>query len=648
MYYNNAKYLIYRLFTKYPMAKKSKNSKKSSPTKTPSPTPKPVKSTSKLPPKFSFKENFPAILLLTLLCFILYGKSISYDYVLDDTLVITDNNYTKKGFSGIYDILSSDSFKGYFGEQKNLVQGARYRPLSIVSFAIEHAFFGLNPKVSHFINIVLYAICCLLIFRCLFFLFPKKKTTPWYLTLPFLASLLYTLHPLHVEAVANIKGRDEIMAMIGAILSLIYAFKYINTKKIFFLFPMLLSFFLGVLSKETCLSFLGIIPLTLYLKTKKINKSLLIVFAALALCTLGYLIMRYNIIGYLINSNARNTDIMNNPFAEMNGSQKSATIMYTLGLYIKLHFFPHPLTHDYYPYHIPIMEWVKPGTLISLIIYLALIVMAVYGVIKKNMYSWGISFFLLSIVLVSNVVVNVGTFMNERFMFMASLGLMVFLIQMTNHWLPKKINMQPHFGLILPLLFALGFFAKSWQRVPAWKDTLALNASAIKVSKNSARLNSFMATAIFEELRSEPPSQKKLTQLKQAREYLETALAIHKTYYNANLMKSGVASEIYKFDSDLPSLLKAFKEVAIVRPDVDYLSQFCAYLNRQPANRNQMLEFYYDLGYSTLYKQVRNAKWAIHYLELGYQLDPNSTRIKSALSEIYLASGNNAKAQQYR
>jgi len=629
------------------MAKKKKKSKKSEKPIISDLTPLQPLNTSKLPPNFSFKENLLPILLLTFLCFLIYGRTISYDYVLDDTLVITDNNYTKKGFAGIYDIFSSDSFKGYFGEQKNLVQGARYRPLSIISFAIEYAFFGLNPKASHVINIALYALCCLLIFRCLFFLFPNDKNKQWYLTIPFLASLLYTLHPLHIEAVANIKGRDEIMAMIGAVISLIYAFKYSYSKKNIFLILMVLSFFLGVLSKETCLSFLGIIPLTLYLKTKKIDKTLLTVFAALSLCTIGYLTMRYNIIGYLINSNARNTDIMNNPFAQMNGSQSSATIMYTLGLYIKLHFFPHPLTHDYYPYHIPIMEWAKPGTLISLVLYLALIIMAVYGLFKKNMYSWGISFFLLSIVLVSNIVVNVGTFMNERFMFMASLGLMVFLVQITNHWLPQKTNLKAHYSLLIPLLFAMGFFIKSWQRVPAWKDTLSLNSSAIKVSKNSARLNSFMATAIFEDVRAQPPSQKKLTQLKQAREYLETALAIHKTYYNANLMKSGVASEIYKFDSDLPALLKAFKEVASTRPDVDYLSQYCEYLNRQNGISNQMLEFYYDLGYNTLYKQSRNAKWAIHYLELGFALNPNSAFIKSALSEIYNATGNTAKAQQY-
>ncbi|MBK6822311.1 MAG: hypothetical protein IPG87_04715 [Saprospiraceae bacterium] len=70
-----------------------------------------------------------------------------------------------KDFSGIWDILSTESFTGYFGEQKNLVAGARYRPLSIVSFAVEQGIVGKKPWLSHLINILLYGICGWLIYR---------------------------------------------------------------------------------------------------------------------------------------------------------------------------------------------------------------------------------------------------------------------------------------------------------------------------------------------------------------------------------------------------------------------------------------------------------------------------------------------------
>jgi hypothetical protein len=50
-------------------------------------------------------------------------------------------------------ILSKESFAGFFGEQQNLLVGGRYRPLSLVTFAIEKGLFGQNAALSHFINL---------------------------------------------------------------------------------------------------------------------------------------------------------------------------------------------------------------------------------------------------------------------------------------------------------------------------------------------------------------------------------------------------------------------------------------------------------------------------------------------------------------
>jgi hypothetical protein len=117
-------------------------------------------------------------LIIPFLAFALYWMSLSFGYVLDDQIVITDNEFTKEGFSGIWDILSTESFTGYFGSQKDLVAGARYRPLSIVTFAIEQEIFGDNSFIRHFGNILLYGLCGLLIFRILSILIPNHNYTP--------------------------------------------------------------------------------------------------------------------------------------------------------------------------------------------------------------------------------------------------------------------------------------------------------------------------------------------------------------------------------------------------------------------------------------------------------------------------------------
>ncbi|MCX6256645.1 MAG: hypothetical protein NTW49_01885 [Bacteroidia bacterium] len=59
--------------------------------------------------------------------FVLYGNTLPDKYALDDAIVITQNEFTKKGVDGIKDILTTEGFTGFFGMKKNLVAGGRYQ-----------------------------------------------------------------------------------------------------------------------------------------------------------------------------------------------------------------------------------------------------------------------------------------------------------------------------------------------------------------------------------------------------------------------------------------------------------------------------------------------------------------------------------------
>src|SRR5439155_24747091 len=98
---------------------------------------------------FSF---YSAILLAVTL--LLYGNTLFNDYALDDGLMFTNNKLVTKGISGIGGIISHDSFYGGLGTMYSL-NGGRWRPLSLISFAVEFQFFGLTPWLSHLINVIL-------------------------------------------------------------------------------------------------------------------------------------------------------------------------------------------------------------------------------------------------------------------------------------------------------------------------------------------------------------------------------------------------------------------------------------------------------------------------------------------------------------
>ena len=297
-----------------------------------------------------WKANWWKALIIFAIPFLLYFQSTQFGYVLDDQIVITENNFTKKGFAGIGDLMTTESMTGYFGEQRNLVQGNRYRPFSLITFAIEYDIFGgLKPGISHFINILFYALTGLLLFRVLSMMFRKNKANYWWLSIPLLTSLFFIAHPIHSEAVANIKGRDEILALLFSFATLYTGLRYLDNKKITWLLSSCAIFFIALLSKENSITFLAVIPLTVYFFSEHKWKDNFKLLGALVVTTIIYLALRFSVAG-VPEFGKEITDLMNNPFLGMSGNEKLATIMFTLYKYIQLYIFPHPLNHDYYPY----------------------------------------------------------------------------------------------------------------------------------------------------------------------------------------------------------------------------------------------------------------------------------------------------------
>ncbi len=197
----------------------------------------------------SARDIFITAIVLLGIVFVFYGKTINYDYVLDDQIVITKNQYTTRGVNGVYDLLTHETFEGFFKEKKILVEGGRYRPLSLVTFAMEWSLFAKektdknghpvmdpegkiifegNPHISHLINILLYALTGLMIYFLLYQLFPPKSKKPWFWNIPFICAFIFILHPIHIEAVANIKGRDEIMALLGSLSALYFGLRSVK------------------------------------------------------------------------------------------------------------------------------------------------------------------------------------------------------------------------------------------------------------------------------------------------------------------------------------------------------------------------------------------------------------------------------------
>ena len=584
-----------------------------------------------------FKNNRQALFLITAWAIGLYSPTIGFDYALDDTMVIVKNQFTQKGISGIWDIFRYESFRGFYGEQKQLLEGDRYRPLSIATFAAEQSLFGGNKAVSHFINILLYALSGVLLFRVLLFMQKAQVAQTPQGRLPAssfeyggdvspsggwgasiwswaaMATLIFIVHPLHVEVVANIKGRDDIIAFMGEMGALYFTFKYLNDNKFQYLIYSFLSFCVGVLSKESAITFLAIIPLTAHFFTNSTFSQKVKVTLPIIAATIFYLILRINAIGYLL-SEKEITDLMNNPFFGMTFGEKTATIFYTLLMYLKLHIFPHPLTHDYYPYQIPKMTWSDWQALLSLAVHISLIAVILRGWKKRSIYAYAAAFYLVTLSIVSNLFVSVGTFMNERFAYHASLGFFIAVA----YFLNEKITTVPASGawqaggkkiaLTIFALLVLGFSIKTLMRVPDWYSGNTLNNAAIKYSSNSARANCFYAVSMWENTYNQLPEitldSRKREILDSLKFYFDKSVNILPKYGAAQKMRAAVASEYHKLDGNIEPLIKVFDEVNRSGTYDAYIVEYLKYVNtkvKSKSDAEKLAAFYTSM--IAFYKQ---------------------------------------------
>lgn len=595
----------------------------------------------------ALKDWLPISIFITVISFVLYYQCISYGYVLDDLIVIQENKFTKQGFGGLWEIFTTESFTGYFGQKMDLVQGNRYRPLSIATFAIEYGIFGKeNPGFSHFINILLYALTGILLWMVLAPLFRNFNAHKWWYSIPFIATVIFVVHPIHTEAVANIKGRDEIMAMMFALGAMYGALRYIDHSNQKWLIISMVSYFLALMSKENAITFLAIIPVSIYFFSKPDWSKLSKLVMWLLVTTIIYLVLRFNMAG-VPKFSQEIKDIMNNPFLGMKPDQKFGSIMYTLLKYIQLMIWPHPLSHDYYPYAIPKISIFKPIPLASLIMYAGLVILAFKGLKRKTVYAYSIWFYLLALTIVSNFVINLGTFMNERFIFMASAGFCIAAAYFLTQHLPALIKVQGQkIALGLAALAIIGYSAKTFVRVPVWKDALSLNEAAVAISSNSARANSFLATAYFNKYKETEDVNEKKKLIEKTAIYAKKSVDILPDYVNGNLMMLGVVSERYKMDKDINKYIEGMRPILLRRPDINFIMEFSDYL--KGSHNEELFPFYLQIGHElTSYNDARR-NFAVNFLKYAYEINPTNKQVNEALAKAYEVTGNAAEAAKYK
>lgn len=519
---------------------------------------KKAKQTAPVPPKKSFLAAGLAIL-----AFLLYAGTLLHGFVLDDVLVITKNKFTIQGIAGWSDIFTTDTFTGYYQQKGTVpeITGGRYRPFSLAVFALLYQMAGAKPLIYHLLNILLYSGTAFLLFKTLHQLLHRDEQEEWK-SIPFLATLLFVLHPVHTEVVANIKCADELWCMLLSLLTLKFILNGVDSGQTTWAWRAGLVFLAACFSKENAITYLAVIPLTVYFFRPKPAVSVLKLLWPSILAALVFFVVRGAVLHWRFGDEAN--VLINNPFIKWDGSkwipfsfaERSAAIVYSLGEYVRLLFFPHPLTHDYYPRQIGMPGWGDWQVWVSLFAGVAIVAGAIMGYAKKSKVSFALLYYIFTISIVSNIFFPIGTNLSERFIYMPSVAfcLMAALLLLRL----KRQNLM--LGVLA--LTALVYAGKTWTRNAVWKDNLTLASTDIAVSGNSAKLNNSYAAQLSEKaLKSTDPSEK-LTLTDQAIRHYNKALEINPNYVEAFYGRGSA----YFIRQDYPNALNDYIKAENISP----------------------------------------------------------------------------------
>ncbi|MDD5021573.1 MAG: tetratricopeptide repeat protein [Endomicrobiaceae bacterium] len=394
------------------------------------------------------ETNLAFLIILTVIVFAIYGKSINYEFTkYDDNTLITRNINFLSEFKNIPQLFTTSC---YYSSNYTY-----YRPILTLSFAIESIIFGNNTKVYHLSNIILFILSIYLMY--IFLTQLRQNST----ILKFIC-LLIAVHPMFSSTVAWIPARNDTLLIIFICLSFINLINYLNYRKntnilLFFLF-----YSLSLFTKETALILIPMYVFFIYIFKIKITKKQII---KIGMGLLPIIACYF----YLRNVSTSNPHI--NLFA---WQQHSSIILKGTMIYIYKFLIPG---------YIPVMLYNINININILIVNIVLLLFLLLNLSKKftNNRIMIFGFVWLIFWLLPTFLMNDYVLLFQRFL-LPSIGISLILCEFTNNILLKYPVSKKYFIIIFIILFGLYFFA-SFIQADKYKNPFVFWANAYSDAK---------------------------------------------------------------------------------------------------------------------------------------------------------------------
>jgi tetratricopeptide (TPR) repeat protein len=411
--------------------------------------------------------------LIVLAAVVVYSNSLWNGFALDDVPLVRDNPQIESR-ADLPRLLLSPYWPRE-GEASGL-----YRPLTIISYALNRALAGGSPVWYHAGNVALHALASLL---------------AWYAAsraglqrgAALLAALLFAVHPLHTEAVANIVGRAELLAAVCVLAAWLLHTKAIDSATAGagtgWSAASGFCYLLGLLSKENAI----LAPLLFLLDDRLRGGRRVRPYVAYGAALAIGLVLRTMALGGL--RGAENIAFIDNPPAFYGVGVRLATAAWVQVKYAWLFVWPSKLSSDYSYDAIPnVQEALDPRLWAGLLWPVALAALAIWGCKHSRPVALGTAVWILFMIPGSNLLFPAGTLMAERLSYLPSLGGCL-LIGWLAHVTASRVRSTDGLviGVSLAILIALSL--RTMWRNPVWKDNSTLALHDVRIMPRSAKLH---------------------------------------------------------------------------------------------------------------------------------------------------------------
>ena len=508
------------------------------------------------------KKYYPYVIVAAIVCLSggIYWNSLYNKFVnMDDPDLIVQNKYIKA--------LNVQNIQAIFTPG---VAGGTYQPIRTLSYALDYRFWKLNPVGYHLTNILCHACSTLLIFFIAYALAEDKKQSPLeggrgvYHLLPFvyacLASLLFAVHPVHVEAVTWLSGRRDVLSVALALLSFYCFLQFLKNSPphplsfadakergnpglatspsllrreggggelkntVFFYLLSLLLFAMGLLAKSSVvvLPFLLVLYDICFLPSRSRKWRRMWDYVPFFLVASGFTVVFMSV--------ARASGVARTTYHGEGAYTTFLTMLRVFAEYIYMLFIPRNLSLTYGIR--PVSSVWEPSLLIAAAVLGSIAVLTVLAWKKSKLAFFGICWFFISLLPVSNII-PIAIVKADRYLYLPSVGfclVMAWIIgrgwttlsrtvrwASPSKWRPSSLTSIGYWLMVAMVICSYTFL--TIRRNRDWKDSETLWTATLETTPTSTiALNNLgliyaqqgmydKALALYEQLLDYAPNQ---------------------------------------------------------------------------------------------------------------------------------------------